>query len=143
MTPFLERQHVDLLAVPEEDVEADVLRRNLAGEPLDAAVGGVEPHLKRVEVEPAVPLDHDLTVDSGPGRHAVAERTQLGEVTQQRAGIAAPEAELAVEVLEDAAEPVPLRLVPPAIARRQSVDELGLHRGERHVRSGCVHPASL
>ena len=73
-SPLLERLLVDRLALPEQDVEGDELRRDLGGEPADAALGRVEPHLHRVEVEPSAALDHDLAVDRRVGRELVAER---------------------------------------------------------------------
>ena len=108
-------------------------RRDLGGELADAALGRVQAHLHRVEVEDAVARDHDLAVERGVGREEVAERPQLGEVAEQRALVPRPERELAAVVLEHAAEAVPLRLVLPAVAGRQLAHELGLHRRERHV----------
>jgi hypothetical protein len=70
---------------------------------------------------------------------STAEWAQLGEVAKERPLLARPKRELAAVVLEDPAEPVPLRLVLPAVALRQLLDELGLHRregdvGARHAR---------
>ena len=59
--------------------------------------------------------------------------SQLGEVAKQRALVPAPEAQLAVEVLEHAAKPVPLGLVLPALTGRELADELGLHRREGQI----------
>ena len=134
--PLLERPLVHRLAVPEQQVEGDEDRRDLGGEPADAALGRVQPHLHRVEVEHAVARDHDLAVERGVGREQLAERPQLGEVAQQRPLVARPERELAAVVLEHAAEAVPLRLVLPALAGGQLADELGLHRREGDVRAG-------
>src|SRR5205823_4377005 len=58
---------------------------------------------------------------------------QLREVAEQRARVAAPEVELALQVLEDAAEAVPLRFVLPAVGLGQPLDQLRLHRREREV----------
>ena len=140
--PLLERALVDGLAVPEQQVEGDEDRRDLGRELADAALGRVQPHLHRVEVEHAVAGDHDLAVERGVGREQVAERRQLGEVAQQRAAVPRPERELAAVVLEHAAEAVPLRLVLPAVAGRQLADELGLHRREGDVRAGHVCKAT-
>ena len=65
------------------------------------------------------------------GGRQLAERRQLREVAQERSPVAAPQVELAVEVLGDAAEPVPLGLVLPAVALRKRVHELRLHGRER------------
>ena len=94
---------------------------------------GMQPRLHQLEVEDAVPRDHDLAVQGGVWRKQVAERPQLREVAEQRALLPRPERELAAVVLEHAAEPVPLRLVLPAVAFRQLGDELRLHRREGDV----------
>jgi len=116
--PLLQRLLVQRLALPEQDVERDELRRDLGGELAHAALGRMEPHLHRVEVEAAAPLDHDLAVDRRVGREPLAERAQLREVAEQRSPVPAPERQLAAVVLEHAAEAVPLRLVLPAVAGR-------------------------
>ncbi len=64
------------------------------------------------------------------GGRSAPDGLELREVAQQRPRVAAPEPQAAAEVLEHAAEPVPLRLVLPAVTARQLVDELGLHRRE-------------
>ena len=79
-------------ALPEEHVEGDEPRRDLRGELVDAALGRVQPHLHRVEVERAVAVDHDLAVERGAGRQQVAERAQLREVAQERPSVPGPEA---------------------------------------------------
>ena len=124
------------LAVPEEDVEDDQIGGDLSGKPADPALGRVEPHLHRVEVEPPSACDDDLSVERGVGREQVAQRPQLGEVTQQRTTVPAPERELAAVVLEHSTEAVPLRLVLPAVGRRQLRDELRLHRRKRDIGAG-------
>ena len=114
--PLLERLAVEVLAVPEEDVEADEARGDLGRELPHPALGRVEPHLERVEVERAVADDHDLPVHRRPRRKQLSERRQLGEVAEERARVPAPEVELALEVLPDPAEAVPLGLELPAVA---------------------------
>ena len=49
--PLLERLAVEVLAVPEEDVEETNPAGISAESLLDAALGRMEPHLERVEVE--------------------------------------------------------------------------------------------
>src|SRR5438132_5798895 len=95
----------------------------------------MQAHLHRVEVELALTVDHDLAVERGVRWQEVSERTQLREITEERSSVAAPERQLTPIVLEDSAESVPLRLVLPALARRQRLDEEGLHRREGDVRS--------
>ena len=136
--PLLDRALVHGLALPEQQVEGDEGGRDLGRELADAALGRVEAHLHRVEVERAAAGDHDLAVERGVRRHQLAERPQLGEVAEQRPAVARPQRELAAVVLEHAAEAVPLRLVPPAAAGRKLGDELGLHRREGDVRAGRV-----
>ncbi len=98
----------------------------------------MEPHLELVEVERALGLDHDLPVERRVGRQPLAELAELREVAQERPAVPAPEPDAAAEVLEDAAEAVPLRLVLPAVALRELRDELGLHgrEGKPLVRVG-------
>ena len=133
--PLLERQLPDRLAVPDQHVEDDELGGDLRRQLPDARLGRMEPRLHRVEVERAVARDHDLAVERRVRRQQVAERAQLREVAQQRPLVARPERELAAGVLEHAAEPVPLRLVLPAVALGQLAHELGLHRRERDARA--------
>src|SRR2546430_1685003 len=94
----------------------------------------MQAHLHRVEVELALTLDHDLAVERGVGWQEVSERTQLREIAEQRSSVAAPERQLTAVVLEHSAESVPLRLVLPALAHRQRLDEERLHRRKRDVR---------
>ena len=96
----------------------------------------MEPHLHRVEVDRALADDHDLAVERRARRQQLAERPQLGEVAQQRPLVARPERELLADVLEHAAEAVPLRLVLPPFALGQLAHELGLHRRKRDRRRG-------
>ena len=127
-------------ALPHEDVERDEACGDLRGQPVHAALGGMQPHLHRVEVEDAVALDDDLAVERRERRQELLERSQLREVAQQRPRVARPEPELARAVLEQAAEAVPLRLVLPLVALGQLADELGLHRRERDRRMQVGRP---
>ena len=141
---LLDRPFVHRLPVPEEQVEGDEDRRDLRRQLADAALGRMQPHLHRVEVELAVAGDDDLAVERGAGRQQLAERAQLGEVAEERPPVARPQRQLAAVVLQHAAEAVPFRLVPPAALLRQVGDELGLHRRERNAGSGRVgHHTSL
>src|SRR2546427_3449041 len=88
----------------------------------------MQAHLHRVEVEPSFTLDNDLAIEGGVGGQKVSKRTQLREIAEERSSVAAPERQLTAVVLEDSAESVPLRLVLPALARRQRLDEERLHR---------------
>ena len=127
---------MDRLALPQQDVERDEGRGRLGRELADPRLRGMEAVLHRVEVEVALALDDDLAVERGVRREQLAEWPQLGEVAQQRTSVAAPQRELAVVVLEHAAEAVPLRLVLPLRAGRYLLDQLRLLRREGNVRSG-------
>ena len=129
-TPLGQRQLVQRLALPDEDVEGDELGRDLRREPLDPALRRVEAHLELVELEPAVARDDDLAVEGGLRRQELADRFELWEVAQERPPVPAPQAQATAEVLEHPAEAVPLRLVLP-VAGWQLSDELGFHRRER------------
>src|SRR2546430_11494732 len=95
----------------------------------------MQAHLHRVEVELALTLDHDLAVERGVGWQEVSERTQLREIAEQRSSVAAPERQLTAVALEHSAESVPLRLVLPALAHRQRLDEERLHRRKTDARA--------
>ena len=90
----------------------------------------MEPHLERVEVEGAVTDDDDLPVERRTGRQPLTQLRELGEVAQERPGVAAPEVELPSNLLEDAAEAVPFGLVLPVVPLGKLVDELRLHGRE-------------
>ena len=82
-------------ALPDEHVERDEPSRDLGRELVHAALGRVQPRLHRVEVEDAVALDDDLAVERRERRQELPERSQLGEVAEQRTGVARPQAQLA------------------------------------------------
>src|SRR5256885_14251907 len=84
--------------------------------------------LHRVELELAVELDDDLSVEGGVRRQKITELAQLREVAKQWPLVSTPERELAAIVLEYSAESIPLRLVLPARALRELLDEERLHR---------------
>ena len=130
--PALRERRLPVLdSVPDEEVERDEAGRDLGRELAHAALRGMQPGLHRVEVEDAVPDDHDLAVDRRARGEEVAERRELGEVAEERPRVPRPEPELAGGVLEQPAEAVPLRLVLPLVAGGQLADELRLHRRER------------
>src|SRR5439155_13286485 len=131
--PPLQRQLVHGLALPDEQVERDVLRWDLRRELPDPALGRVQPELQRVEGELPVLLDDDLSVQGRLRRQARADLLELREVAQQRPRVTAPKPQAPAEVLEHAAKTVPLWLVLPAVAAGQLVHELGLHRREGEI----------
>ena len=49
-------------AIFAQQVEGDQHCRGFARQPRDAALGGMEPHLQRIEVEPLHSLDHQLAI---------------------------------------------------------------------------------
>ena len=115
------------------------LRRDLGRQLVDAALGRMEPHLHRVEVEHAVALDHDLAVERG------VRRQQLRRAAAAPGSSAAAAARSATRA----------RSSPPSFSSTprkpshfgsycqsspvgQLADELGLHRreGDRRVQVG-------
>src|SRR4029078_4401074 len=96
---FLERKFMDCLAIPEQEVESDEVRGNLLRELEHLALGVVEAHLHRVEVERSVPRDDDLAVDGRVRLQLLPERLQLGEIAEKGAAITAPEKQLAGHAL--------------------------------------------
>ena len=121
-------------------------RGDLARELADARLRRVQPQLQLVELHHAVGHPHDLPVgDERPGAGRRDEREDLREVPAERASVAADEAHRAVgRDRDDRPEPVPLRLVGPALAERHLGLELREHRsrqvaGDRALR----HPPTL
>src|SRR3954451_9295087 len=135
LAALLDRLVVDRLALPEQEVERDERRGDLGRELAHPALGRVEAHLHRVEVELALPGDDDLPVEGRVRRQQFADLPKLREVAKQRAAVPRPQGQLAAVVLQDPPEPVPLRLVAPTALLRHVGDELGLHGREGNVRS--------
>ena len=118
-------------------VEGDEGCRRGRGEHPDPRLGWMDPDEQRVEVEPALgPGDDDLTVDDEAGIGATQgeqRRVELGEVSVQRLAIARLEEDRCPVAEGDGAEPVPLRLIGPAVSGRDLRCRLGQHRLERWV----------
>ena len=133
--PLLDRLLVHRLALPEQQVERDERRRDLGRQLAHAALGGMEAHLHRVEVELAVARDHDLAVERRVGRQELADRAQLREVAQQRPAVARPERELAAVRSRARRESRPTSARSASAPARELRDELRLHRRERDLRA--------
>src|SRR5262245_12007028 len=125
-----------------EKVPEDHRGRELLRQHRDARGGGVDAQLQRLEVESAVPRDHDLAVEHAAPRELRLERlAELREVAVERLLVAALQQELVAVAEDDHPESVPLRLEDPARAVRQLADAPGEHRqhgradGELHARS--------
>src|SRR5947208_2599141 len=99
----------------------------------------MQAHLHEVELQPPLLLDDDLSIECGVRGHLLAERSQLGKVAKERSAVTAPQTERAAVVLQHTTEAVPLRLVPDVRADRDLLDEQGLLRRERNVRSRGRH----
>ena len=98
------------LPVPDEHVEGDELRRDLAGRACGCGsrpdAGGSASRRSRRRRRRAITISPSSAERGGSSSPSGA---QLREVAQQRPAVAGPEAQLAAGVLEHAAEPVPLR----------------------------------
>ena len=122
------------ILVPErQEVPRHEAGRRLGGEHPDPRLGGVDPEQERVEVErPVGSRDHDLAVEDAAFRERRAERVaQLGEVAIERLQVARLGEHLVAVAEDDRPEPVPLRLVQPALAVGQASGRLRQHRLER------------
>src|SRR5438045_1574366 len=95
----------------------------------------MQTQLHEIELEAALLRDDDLAVERGVRRKPLAQRAELWKVAKQRPSVAAPQAELAAIVFEDATEAVPLRLVPDVRSAGNVVDEQRLLRREGNVRA--------
>ena len=87
-----------------------------------------------VEVEPlAVGVgDDDLAVDDDVvGQGVAQQRQELGEVARDRPLAAARQLDVVAVAGDDAAEPVPLRLVQPAVTVGDRARQFGQHRLDR------------
>jgi hypothetical protein len=142
--PFDERSTREVVIAEREQVERDEMSRGGFGQHADAAVGGMDPLLERLELEPSQLSvgDHDLAVDDGSLRQVRRDRLHdLGEVAGHRPLVAAADLHLVVVAEDDRAEPVPLGLVAER-AGRDLLDRLREHRGHgRH--DGQTHPTIL
>ena len=121
-----------LTGLAQQAIEQDQTRGRFAGQPLDAAGGGMKAHLQGVEGQRSVDGDDELSVENERAQRKRAKvRDHFRKEARQRlAGlrldldrVACPERE--------AAESVPLRFELPAGALRQLRGSLGLHRLER------------
>ena len=115
-----------------EQIEGQDVGRRLGGQPVDAGGGRVDALLQGVEVEALGSGHGQFGVDHAAlGQARLQRRDQLGEVPGEGALVAAVEHDLVAVAEHDATEPVPLRLVEPAVAERELVGGLGQHRGQR------------
>ena len=92
--------------------------------------------------------DDDLAVEDAPGLRSVQHRSRdLGEVAFEERLPLGLEVDAAAHPMRDAAEAVVFRLELPALARRQLIDCLGLHRaqvqGERLMGHGRARLSSI
>src|SRR2546430_13858721 len=88
----------------------------------------MQAHLHKVELQPPLLLDDDLSIECRVRRHLFAERSQLGEVAEERSAVTAPKTERAAVVLQYTTEAVPLRLLPDVRPHKNPLDEPGLPR---------------
>jgi hypothetical protein len=133
----------EVLVAEREQVEGHERSRSLRREQLHPRRRGMDPEQQRLEVEPRAPHDHDLSVEDAPLRQRGEERVdELREVTVHRLEVAALEHHLAPVAEDDGAEPVPLGLEQPLVARGQRVGGLRQHGLDRRL-EGKLHRRSL
>jgi hypothetical protein len=88
----------------------------------------VKPQLKRLEVEPAVAGDDDLTIEhAAAGQLCLQWINQLGEVSIQRFLVAALNEDLVAVAEDERAKAIPLGLEDPSLAWRELAHALGEH----------------
>ena len=129
-----------VVAVEREQVECDEGGRRLPAQPLDAGRRGVQPREERVEVEAITCRNDDLPVEHHRPRQRACGLDQLRKVPRQRPIVAAAQVDLVPICEEEAAKPVPLRLV-QVVAGWQLTRETaqhGLDRGENCQRHASV-----
>ena len=128
----------------EQHVEQDEDRRRFDGELLDAAFGGVNAHLQRLEGERVANGNRQLAVNDEPARlEAHQHGHDFGKIAPERLARFRPEIDLVARAEGKAAEPIPFRLELPAGLLGELGHELRLHRldadryGEGLERGGC------
>ena len=88
----------------------------------------MDAQLERPEIEPVRAHDHDFAVEHHrPGQQPRQLLFEVREVAAQRLQVARLQVQLRAIEEQDAAEPVPLRLVQPALALGDGRAELGKH----------------
>ena len=131
---FGQRTIEQRVVVEGEQVEGDERGRRLGRQAADARLGGVDALQQGVEVEAAIigSGHDDLAVDDASLRQRCQQRRQqLGEVAGERPLVAAGQFDVVTVAEDDAAEPIPLRLVVPPLAGRDLGGRLGQHRRQR------------
>jgi hypothetical protein len=124
----------EVAAIERKRVERHEGRWRFLRQLRDARRRGMEPQLKRVEIEAARRGDHELAVDDAAiGKQSRRGLVHLWEITIERAQVAALDEHLAPAAKHDRAEAVPLRLVQEA-ARWQRFGDPREHR-----RDGRLH----
>ena len=92
----------------------------------------MEAKLERLEVEPVLSDDDDLAVDHAAVRQRAQERlVEFRKIAVERPQVPALDEDGRVAAKDDGAKPVPLRLVEPAAAGGEFLDQLGEHRLDR------------
>jgi hypothetical protein len=117
-----------------QEIEGDEGRRRLCGELRHPRGRRMQAHLQRLEVEPMLARDDDLSVDhAARGKAGQEAGAELREVTIEGFQVAALEIEVVAVTEHDRAEAVPLRFEEPPVARRHLRRELGQHRLYRRL----------
>src|SRR5205085_12244252 len=99
-----------------------------------ARFGGVRPQLQRGAVQALGGGDGGLAVEHAAFRQRVEQGiVQLGEISVERAGVAALDEDFVAAAKSERAKAVPLRLVKVFALRRQLVGKLREHRLDRRL----------
>src|SRR4051812_11139733 len=128
LAPFGERMVEEILVAEGEEVEGDVGGGSLRGEQLHPRGSRMDAQQERLELQAGGSGDDDLAVEDAALRDLAGERLdQLREVPVERLQLAALQIDLALVAENEAAKPIPLRLVEKAVAGRKVLGELGEH----------------
>ena len=139
----LERLVDQRLVAEREQVEGHEAGRRLLRQHPHPRVGGVDPLLQPLELEPVADAHEDLAVDDAAlGQRRLHRLDHLGEVAGQRLGVAAGQLDLVPVAEHEGPEPVPLGLEQQAAVLGgvgDALHGLGEHRlDRRHHRE--IHP---
>ena len=106
----------------------------------------MDAQLKSLEVESAIPGNHDFTIEDATGRQLILQRRdQFWKVAIERFLIAALDEDVVPVPKDDSSKSVPFGLKDPPIPLGKIADPFGEHWGNRRihgqVHSSCYNPA--
>ncbi len=138
-----EGQRAQVLSLRSENIKCNERGRRRDGEHPDAAGGGMQAKLQRLEVEAVRRHDDNLAVHHRAYAKLRNERIdQLGEVTSEILSLTALDERAGPIAKDDRAEAVPFRLEDPAPTRGKLRNQLRKHRRDRRLQDVRLRPGA-